>query len=180
MRRFLSQLVPACAMLCAGLIAVGCASTPQDAPLVNAPATINTPSPVIAPTKTVDVEPTRPTYAGPWEDPSNPLYKRTLYFDYDSSEIKPEYVALMRTHAAYLGSKAGTKVTLEGHTDERGTREFNLALADQRAEAVRQVMIAEGVRPAQLSTLSYGEERPANPGHGEPSWRLNRRVILQY
>ena len=178
MRRFPSKLFPLLAILCAGLTAAGCASTPPDAPQANATATIG--SLPGSQTSTAGLESTRPTYAGPWEDPTNALYKRTIYFDYDSSEIKPEYVAVMRTHAAYVGGKAGTRITLEGHTDERGTREFNLALGDQRAEAVRRVMIADGVRPEQIATLSYGEERPADPGHGEPSWRLNRRVVIQY
>lgn len=129
---------------------------------------------------TAPLESTRPTYAGPWEDPSSPLYERTIYFDYDNAEIKPQYLTLIRTHARYLGSQPGTRVTLEGHTDERGTREYNLALGDQRAESVRRFMLAEGVPANQLATLSYGEERPADPGHSEASWRLNRRVIIQY
>jgi peptidoglycan-associated lipoprotein len=99
----------------------------------------------------------RPSYRGPWEDPSSPLYERTVYFDYDSAEIKPEYIGVMRNHAAYLGAHTSTRVTLEGHTDERGTREYNLALGDQRAEAVRRFMMAEGVTPQQMATLSYGE-----------------------
>ncbi|MGQ9659099.1 MAG: peptidoglycan-associated lipoprotein Pal [Thermochromatium sp.] len=120
------------------------------------------------------------TQASPWEDPSSPLYQRTLYFDYDSAEIKPEYLPLIRTHARYLGSQPDRHVTLEGHADERGTREYNLALGDRRAEAVRRFMLAEGVPARQMTTLSYGEERPADPGHTEASWRLNRRVIIQY
>ena len=116
----------------------------------------------------------------PWNDPASPLYQRVIYFDYDTAEIRPEYVAVMRTHARYLGSNAGTKATLEGHTDERGTREYNLALGDQRAESVRRFMIADGVRPEQLATLSYGEERPAEAGQGETSWGKNRRVVIQY
>ena len=122
----------------------------------------------------------RPTYRGPWEDPSNPLYNRIVYFDYDSSTIKPEYIGVMRNHAAYLGTNAGTRVTLDGNTDERGTREYNLALGDQRADAVRKFMVAEGVSPGQVATLSYGEERPANPGHSEAAWGQNRRVVIQY
>jgi peptidoglycan-associated lipoprotein len=121
-----------------------------------------------------------PTYRGPWEDPSNPLYNRIVYFDYDSSAIKPDYIGVMRNHAAYLGANSGTRVTLDGNTDERGTREYNLALGDQRAEAVRKFMVAEGVKPDQIATLSYGEERPANPGHTDSAWAQNRRVVIQY
>ncbi len=116
----------------------------------------------------------------PWEDPASPLYERTIYFDYDTAQIRPEYVNLIRTHARYLGDHPDLRVTLEGHADERGTREYNLALGERRADSVRQFMLAEGVRATQLATLSYGEERPAVLGHSEESWRLNRRVIIQY
>lgn len=155
------------------VLLLGCASEPMREPPRPVPA--SPPPPVTAP---VPVE--RPTYRGPWEDPSSPLYQRTIYFDYDSAEILPDYIALMRNHAAYLGSHTNTRVTLEGHTDERGTREYNLALGDQRAEAVRRFMIAEGVIPDQMATLSYGEERPADPGRSESAWGQNRRVIIQY
>jgi len=157
------------------VLLLGCASEPMREPLLPA-APASLPPPV--PAAPVRVE--RPTYRGPWEDPSSPLYQRTIYFDYDSAEILPDYIALMRNHAAYLGSHTSTRVTLEGHTDERGTREYNLALGDQRAEAVRRFMIAEGVIPDQMATLSYGEERAADPGRNESAWRQNRRVIIQY
>lgn len=162
--------------LAAALLAflAGCASEPQRAPVA---ATPTSPPPTI---KGSPPPVERPTYRGPWEDPSSPLYQRTIYFDYDSAEIKPEYIALMRNHAAYLGSNTSTRVTLEGHTDEQGTREYNLALGDQRAESVRRFMIAEGVVPDQMATLSYGEERPADPGRQESAWQRNRRVIIQY
>jgi peptidoglycan-associated lipoprotein len=163
------------AVVLAAGFGVGCTSAPKQSPEPVAPQPVPT-----APTTTAPLETTRPMYAGPWEDPSNPLYQRTIYFDYDTAEIKPEYLPVVRTHARYLGTNNGVKATLEGHTDERGTREYNLALGDQRAESVRRLMIADGVPPNQLSTLSYGEERPANPGHSEQAWRLNRRVVIQY
>ncbi len=151
----------------------GCSSEPRREPVPEAPA----PRP---PTTAAPAPVERPSYRGPWEDPSSPLYQRTIYFDYDSDEIKPEYIALMRNHAAYLGANTSTRVTLEGHTDERGTREYNLALGDQRAESVRRFMLAEGVTPGQMATLSYGEERPADPGRLDSAWQRNRRVIIQY
>lgn len=163
-------------LVAATLVALlaGCASEPRRGPVAETPA--SRPGPATSAPLPVE----RPTYRGPWEDPSNPLYQRTIYFDYDSTEIKPEYIALMRNHAAYLGTKPSTRVTLEGHTDERGTREYNLALGDQRAESVRRFMVAEGVIPDQVATLSYGEERPADPGRLESAWQRNRRVIIQY
>jgi peptidoglycan-associated lipoprotein len=168
------------AILSTGLTTGGCSSTPkQDAADVSAAASIVAPATALG-TRATGLESTRPSYAGPWEDPSNPLYQRTIYFDYDTIEIKPEYIPVMRVHASYLGGHADRRVTLEGHTDERGTREYNLSLGDQRADAVRRFMLAEGVTPNQMATLSYGEERPADPGHDESSWGANRRVIIHY
>ncbi|HSO84288.1 peptidoglycan-associated lipoprotein Pal [Thiocapsa sp.] len=166
------------AVVLAAALAAGCAGAPKQSTEQVAPRPV--PTAPTTPTTTAPLETTRPVYAGPWEDPGNPLYQRTIYFDYDTAEIKPEYLPVLKTHARYLGTNAGVKATLEGNTDERGTREYNLALGDQRAESVRRLMIADGVPPNQLSTLSYGEERPANPGHSEQAWRLNRRVVIQY
>jgi peptidoglycan-associated lipoprotein len=123
---------------------------------------------------------TQPLQLSPFEDPSSPLYRRIVYFDYDTSEIRPQYVDLLRAHAAYLFNDPGARVTLEGHTDERGTRDYNLALGDRRSDAVKRYLVAEGVPSERISTLSYGEERPADPGHGENAWAKNRRVELVY
>lgn len=164
--------------LASALLVGGCSSTPE-APTPQATVT-PAPRPVQTSTPPAPAEVQKPTYRGPWEDPSNPLYKRTIYFDYDNAEIKPEYLDLIRTHSAYLGTAKGQRVTLEGNTDERGTREYNLALGDRRAQSVQQLMLAEGVAPDQMATLSYGEEKPADPGHSEAAWRQNRRVIIQY
>jgi len=116
----------------------------------------------------------------PWEDPASPIYRRTIYFRYDRNDILPEYAPLLRTHADYLARHPGARITIEGHTDERGTREYNLALGDRRAAAVQAFLIAEGVAAGQLETLSYGEEKPASAGHRESAWSLNRRAELDY
>jgi peptidoglycan-associated lipoprotein len=116
----------------------------------------------------------------PWDDPASPLYNKVVYFDYDSSEIREEFVPVLQTHANYLAKHPGTRVTLEGHTDERGTREYNLALGDERAQVVQRFLLAEGVRTDQLATLSFGEEKPAVPGHSESAWSQDRRVELAY
>lgn len=163
------------AILFASAFVAGCTSAPKQQIEPVASPVLSAPTATTAPLESI-----RPVYAGPWEDPSNPLYQRTIYFDYDTAEIKPEYLPVLKTHARYLGTNTAVKATLEGNTDERGTREYNLALGDQRAESVRRLMIADGVSPNQLSTLSYGEERPANPGHGEQAWQMNRRVVIQY
>jgi peptidoglycan-associated lipoprotein len=114
------------------------------------------------------------------DDPTSELATRTIYFDLDSSDIKPEFVAVLRAHAAYLLANPATRVTLEGHCDERGSREYNLALGERRARMVKRYIMAEGVGDAQLDELSYGEERPVDLGQGDAAWSQNRRVEIVY
>jgi len=114
------------------------------------------------------------------DDPSSPLATRTIYFAFDSSDIDADYVPILRAHSGYLATHPTVRVTLEGHADERGTREYNLALGERRARRVQQFMLAEGVAPDQVSVISYGEERPVDNGSGESAWSRNRRVELVY
>ena len=108
------------------------------------------------------------------------LDQRSIYFALDSDTISPEYQKVIEEHARYLASNPDTRITLEGHADERGTREYNLALGERRAQSVKNLMTLVGVLPAQVRTVSYGEERPYRTGHNEESWALNRRVDLIY
>jgi peptidoglycan-associated lipoprotein len=108
------------------------------------------------------------------------LQKRTIYFDFDSSEIKPEFADLVTAHAHYLASNASIRLRLEGNTDERGSREYNIGLGERRAQAVRRALMLQGVSESQVTTVSYGEERPAVTGHTEEAWARNRRVELVY
>ncbi|HEY7640059.1 MAG TPA: peptidoglycan-associated lipoprotein Pal [Steroidobacteraceae bacterium] len=103
-----------------------------------------------------------------------------IYFDYDRAEIKPEFVAIVTAHAKYLNGNAGNKVRLEGHSDERGSREYNIGLGERRAQAVRRALMLQGVTEAQITTVSYGEERPAVQGSDEAAYAKNRRVELVY
>ncbi len=103
----------------------------------------------------------------------------TFYFDFDQSVVKPEAQAALEAHAKNLVASGGN-VVLEGHADERGTREYNLALGERRAEAISQYLTVLGVSSQQIETVSYGEERPASRGHDDSSWSLNRRVELRY
>jgi len=114
------------------------------------------------------------------DDPNSPLSRRVIYFDYDSSEILQEDQDTVAAHATYLANHPDQTVTLEGHTDERGSREYNIGLGDRRAQTVRRVFELQGVSPQQISTVSYGEEKPAAEGHSEAAWRLNRRVEIIY
>lgn len=108
------------------------------------------------------------------------LANRIIYFDLDSSEVKAEFRPTVSAHAKYLASHASAKVTLEGNTDERGSREYNLALGERRSNSVRALLLAEGATAGQLQTVSYGEEKPATEGHDESAWQLNRRVGIVY
>lgn len=101
---------------------------------------------------------------------------RVVYFEFDSSELKPEGQTLVDAWGAYLAANPGIKVRLEGHADERGTREYNVALGERRANTVQQALTARGVGARQLSVSSFGEERPVALGHDEASWSQNRRV----
>ncbi len=114
------------------------------------------------------------------DDPNSPLSNRVFYFDYDSSMIRDTDRSILTAHAQYLSAHRGARVRLEGHADERGSREYNIALGERRANAVRQLLLLQGVAAEQIETVSYGEERPAALGHDEQSWSLNRRVEMIY
>ncbi len=116
----------------------------------------------------------------PLDDPNSLLAKRTVYFEFDESVILDPDRPILEAHAQYLSQNPGAAVTLEGHTDERGTREYNLALGERRAIGVRQYMSLLGASGQQLRTVSYGEEQPAALGHNEEAWAQNRRVEIIY
>ncbi len=113
-------------------------------------------------------------------DPNSPLSQRVIYFAYDSDEVAEQDRALVAAHAAFLSANPDVKVSVEGHTDERGAREYNIALGERRAQAVRRMLEFQGVSPQQISTVSFGEEKPAVEGHDESAWSMNRRVELVY
>lgn len=113
-------------------------------------------------------------------DPSSPVFKRVVYFEYDSAEVAAEDRETVAAHAKLLAANPGVMVTLEGHADERGSREYNIGLGDRRAHAVRKLLELQGASANQVRSVSYGEERPATEGHEELAWRLNRRVELVY
>ena len=114
----------------------------------------------------------------PLEDPDGPLADRVIYFDYDRSDIRSEFLQIITAHARYLVSRPEQRVRLEGHADERGSREYNIALGDRRGQAVRRMFLFQGVRAQQIEIVSYGEERPVVQGHDEESWARNRRVEI--
>lgn len=103
-----------------------------------------------------------------------------IYFDFDQSELRAEYGDLLARHAAELANNAGLRVRLEGHADERGSREYNIGLGERRSQAVRRMLLIQGASASQIATVSFGEERPAAMGSDEESYSLNRRVEIQY
>jgi peptidoglycan-associated lipoprotein len=113
-------------------------------------------------------------------DPGNVLSIRTIYFDYDSSDISEVDTEVLKHHGKYLSLNPDARLRLEGHTDERGTREYNIALADRRAQAVKRLLLFQGAASDQVTIISYGEEKPAALGHDEAAWKLNRRAELVY
>jgi peptidoglycan-associated lipoprotein len=106
------------------------------------------------------------------------LSTNIIYFEFDKSDIKPEYQGVVTAYAKYLSSNPAAKVRLEGHADERGTREYNVGLGERRANSVLSALTAQGAGQGQISVISYGEERPADPGHTEEAWAKNRRVQI--
>ena len=113
-------------------------------------------------------------------DPSSPLSKRTIYFEYDSSQVLNEFIPVIEAHAQYLMINPNQSITLQGHSDERGTREYNIALAEQRAKSVFKMMQLIGVMSNQIEIVSYGEEKPVALEHNDDAFALNRRVEVVY
>jgi peptidoglycan-associated lipoprotein len=113
-------------------------------------------------------------------DPETPLSKRVFYFDFNSSELPTEDREALAFHARFMNEYTNVTVVLEGHADERGSREYNLALGERRAQAIERILSLAGVAAEQIQVISFGEERPVALGHEEEDWRLNRRVELLY
>ncbi|MFW5426454.1 MAG: peptidoglycan-associated lipoprotein Pal [Methylophagaceae bacterium] len=113
-------------------------------------------------------------------DPNSPLANRVVYFEYDSSSVRFEDQATLEAHAAYLGENPNVTIRLIGHTDERGSREYNLALGERRALSIRQILMLQGATVQQFQVTSFGEERPEVEGFDESAWQQNRRVELIY
>lgn len=170
-------------LLAAALIAAGCSSTKLD----EAPVETRTPVPADgqagggagskgAPQSgvaTVDL-----TKGGASADAAA-LAQRVVYFDFDSFVVKDEFRPMLEAHAKALAANRGSRMMVEGHTDERGGREYNLALGQKRADAVVKTLVLLGASDNQLEAVSFGKERPADPGHNEAAWAQNRRVELK-
>ena len=137
----------------------------------NVKPTTPAPAPAAAPATVAPAAPAAPAAApavSPLDDPNSPLAQRVVYFDFDKSDIKPEFLDTLTAHAKYLVANPTQKIRIEGYTDERGTVEYNIALGDRRAQAVRRFMLFQGVNADQITTVSYGEAHPADPAMTRP------------
>jgi peptidoglycan-associated lipoprotein len=118
--------------------------------------------------------------ANPLRDPNSILSKRSIYFDFDSFVVKDEYRPLVEAHARYLQQNRNARMTVQGNTDERGSREYNIALGQKRADSVKRMMLLLGATETQVETVSFGKEKPRNSGHDESAWAENRRDDVLY
>jgi len=116
----------------------------------------------------------------PLRDPGSPLSRRSVYFEFDSFAVKDEFRPLVEAHARYLQGNRNARMTVQGNADERGSREYNIALGQKRAEAVKRMMQVLGVQDGQVETVSFGKEKPKAVGHDESAWAQNRRDDLVY
>lgn len=171
------------AALVAAVVA-GCATTPTPAP-VDDKSTATTPGATVpggaatSGTTSSGVAGTA-TGANPLKDPNNILSKRSIYFEFDSFVVSDQYKPIVEAHAKYLAANRNARVTLQGHADERGSREYNIALGQKRADAVKRMITLLGVQETIVETVSFGKERPKNPGRDEAAWAENRRVDIIY
>ncbi|MGI9303842.1 MAG: peptidoglycan-associated lipoprotein Pal [Gammaproteobacteria bacterium] len=153
----------------------GCASTEEEAleevPVIN---TIEAPATTGLGTGDDNLQ------LNPLDDPDNMLATRVIYFEYDSDEVRSEFVNVVAAHAGFLSGNPNAQLRLEGHADERGSREYNLGLGERRAQSVRNIIRLNGGNTSQLEIISYGEESPASEGSNESAWQQNRRVELVY
>jgi len=167
--------------LVVAVLLAGCASDKEQKG-----AAVEERKPTVEPVAKPTVEPVtkpmveKPIVGNPLKDPGNILSKRSIFFDYDSSIVKDEFKPLVTAHARYLAQNSGAKMTIQGNTDERGSREYNIALGQRRADSVKQMMLLLGAKEAQIETVSFGEEKPRAEGHDESAWSQNRRDDIVY
>jgi peptidoglycan-associated lipoprotein len=132
------------------------------------------------PIASVDLTGARKDAASMLRDPNNILSKRSIYYELDKFDVKDEYRALVEAHAKYLRENPGTKILIQGNTDERGSREYNVGLGQRRSDGVKRMLILLGAKENQIESVSLGEEKPQSEGHQEEAWSKNRRSDILY
>jgi peptidoglycan-associated lipoprotein len=128
----------------------------------------------------VDLTAGKPSAMSPLKDPSSILSKRSIFYDFDKFDVKDEYRSLVEAHAKYLRENPGAKMLIQGNTDERGSREYNIGLGQRRSDGVKRMMLLLGAREDQIESVSLGEEKPRSEGHEESAWSQNRRSDILY
>ncbi|HYC44055.1 MAG TPA: peptidoglycan-associated lipoprotein Pal [Burkholderiales bacterium] len=169
-------------------VLVGCASTPEEqkpAETVDIKPSVSQPTQPSKPSTDPRAGVSKPQTVGgdplaALKDPSNILSRRSIYFDYDQFTVKEEFKPVVSAHARFLSQQRSMRVTVQGNTDERGSREYNLALGQRRADAVKQMMTLLGAPAGQIETISFGEEKPRTQGSTEQAWAENRRADIVY
>ena len=162
----------------ASLFLAACATTtpdspaPVDAPGGKPPAQVQT-----QPVKPVDVTGSQ---LSPLKDPKNILSQRSIFYDYDKYDVRDEYRALVEAHAKYLRENPAARMLIQGNTDERGSREYNVGLGQRRSDGVKRMLTLLGARDNQVESVSLGEEKPRDEGHNEAAWSKNRRSDILY
>jgi len=132
------------------------------------------------PIASVDLTGARKDAASMLRDPNNILSKRSIYYDLDKFDVKDEYRGLVEAHAKYLRENPGAKILIQGNTDERGSREYNVGLGQRRSEGVKRMLMLLGAKEGQIESVSLGEEKPQSEGHDEEAWSKNRRSDILY
>jgi peptidoglycan-associated lipoprotein len=181
MERFMTKqwLRTLTVLVIAGLVLTACAGRGTQQPTEPSEGPEETPDTTPPPRSTPAQQETNENGI-PFMPGTTRLIPRTYYFAYDRSVLSREDLESLQMHASFLRSNADRSIVVEGHADERGTREYNLALAERRADSVRSFLASAGVSPRQIEIVSYGEERPEDPGHDESSWGRNRRAVVIY
>ena len=186
--RSLAFLIPnalVAAVAASSLLLASCSTTPTDEGQKPAPTEERKPD-TGAGTQGSQVAPVDLTKqqqgAGlsPLKDPNNILSKRSIFYDFDKFDVRDEYRGLIEAHAKYLRDNPGAKMLIQGNTDERGSREYNVGLGQRRSDGVKKLLILLGAKESQIESVSLGEEKPRDPGHEEQSWAQNRRSDILY
>ncbi len=165
--------------LCAAAALAACSSTPLDTP--KAPVASATMLPPATPPSAGTAQSTVATVTlDPLDDPKGELAARSVYFGYDDFTVDSKYQPVVQAHGRFLQGRPQVQIRIEGNTDERGSREYNLALGDKRAQVVARQLELMGAKPAQIEPVSYGEERPKSEGRDEAAWAENRRADIRY
>lgn len=182
-QRFCRPLHTSWAAIAMAALLAGCASTPTPEPTATEEHTVTATTPSGAETAGTNTGGVTGAATNPGDvlhDPHSVLSKRSVYFDFDSYAVKDEYKPLIEAHAKYLQTTRTARMTIQGNCDERGSREYNIALGQRRADTVKRMMQLYGAADAQIETVSFGKEKPKNPGHDETAWAENRRDDMVY